>query len=114
MDYLRTLTEVASADLTFLNDEWAADMLRDGMRAVVIVQNTKETDVWTYLSTYEPPQSRGFMFSSDPIVDSVVRAMEVRHSGCSMAVTMRHLQLMAKIGFSAYRKGYLDNSVATI
>jgi hypothetical protein len=110
--YPRSLQEVAALDLSFLDDTWAADMLRDAMNAVVLSQEKPEIiqqkiDVWTYLSTYEPPRGEGFMFSrGDLVVESVQYNMQVGHSGCSMAITMRHLQLLAKIGFPQYREGY--------
>jgi hypothetical protein len=113
MDYLRRLDEIANADLTFMKDTWTADMMRDGMQAIALAQQNpeitnREIDIWTYLSEYNPPESHGFMFSSDPIVNKVVGLMEVGHSGCSMAFTMRNIQHIAKIGFSAYRQVYLD------
>jgi hypothetical protein len=111
--YPRSLQEVAQLDLSFMKDEWLADMLRDAMNAVVLAQEKPEIikqgiDVWTYLSTYEPPEGQGFMFSrGDLVVESVQHHMQVGHSGGSMAHTMRHLQLLAKIGFPEYRNGYL-------
>lgn len=110
--YPRSLQEVAALDLSFLKDSWAADMLRDAMNAVVLAQENpqilqKGIDAWTYLSTYEPPSGEGFMFSrGDIVVESVQQKMQVGHSGGSMAMTMRHLQLLAKIGFPEYRNGY--------
>lgn len=110
--YPRSLQEVAALDLSFLRDTWAADMLRDAMNAVVLAQEKpeiirKKIDVWTYLSTYEPPCGEGFMFSrGDLVVESVQHHMQVGHSGNSMATTMRQLQLLAKIGFPEYRNGY--------
>ena len=110
--YPRSLQEVAALDLSFLSDTWSADMLRDAMNAVVLAQEKPEIikqriDVWTYLSTYEPPRGEGFMFSrGDIVVESVQQKMQVGHSGGSMAMTMRHLQLLAKIGFPQYREGY--------
>jgi len=110
--YPRSLQEVAALDLSFLKDDWAADMLRDAMNAVVLAQANpqilqKGIDAWTYLSTYEPPSGEGFMFSrGDIVVESVQHHMQVGHSGSSMAMTMRHLQLLAKIGFPEYRNGY--------
>ena len=110
--YPRSLQEVAALDLSFLDDKWAADMLRDAMNAVVLAQENpqilqKGIDAWTYLSTYEPPHGEGFMFSrGDIVVESVQYNMQVGHSGNSMALTMRHLQLLAKIGFPQYRDGY--------
>ena len=108
----QTAEEVAAIDLSFLGDDWAADMLRDVMNAVVLAQedpkiSTQEIDVWNYLSTYEPPAGQGFMFSrGDIVVESVQRNMQVGHSGSSMAMTMRQLQLLAKIGLPEYRDGY--------
>ena len=110
--YPRSLQEVAAVDMSFMKDKWAADMLRDAMNAVVLAQENpqviqKGIDVWTYLSTYEPPSGEGFMFSRGYIVvESVQNHMQVGHSGGSMACTMRHLQLLAKIGLQEYRKGY--------
>jgi hypothetical protein len=110
--YPRSLQEVAALDLSFLGDKWAADMLRDAMNAVVLAQEKPEIirqkiDVWTYLSTYEPPRGEGFMFSrGDLVVEAVQYNMQVGHSGGSMAMTMRQLQLLAKIGLPEYRDGY--------
>ena len=110
--YPCSLQEVATLDLSFLDDKWAADMLRDAMNAVVLAQETpkileQKIDVWNYLSTYEPPRGEGFMFSrGDIVVESVQYHMQVGHSGGSMAVTMRQLQLLAKIGFPEYRDWY--------
>lgn len=110
--YPRSLQEVAALDLSSIKDSWFADMLRDAMNAVVLAQEKpqileQKIDVWTYLSTYEPPRGEGFMFSrGDIVVESVQHHMQVGHSGNSMAMTMRHLQLLAKIGFPEYRDGY--------
>ena len=114
--YPRSLQEVAILDMSFMTDKWFADMLRDAMNAVVLAQENpqiiqKGIDVWTYLSTYEPPSGEGFMFSrGDIVVESVQNHMQVGHSGGSMAGTMRHLQLLAKIGLPEYREGYLNKS----
>lgn len=108
----QTAEEVAAIDLSFLGDDWATDMLRDVMNAVVLAQQdpkirAKEINVWNYLSTYEPPRGEGFMFSrGDLVIESVQRNMQVGHSGSSMAMTMRQLQLLAKFGFPQYRDGY--------
>ena len=110
--YPRSLQEVAALYLSFLGDTWAADMFRDGMNAVVLAQEKpqileQKIDIWTYLSTYEPPSGEGFMFSrGDLVVESVQHHMQTGHSGRTMAMTMRNLQLLAKIGFPEYRNGY--------
>lgn len=111
--YPRSLQEVAALNLSFLNDDWAAEMLRDAMNAVVLAQENPKIiergiDAWTYLSKYDPPEGQGFMFSrGDLVVETVQHNMQVGHSGCSMAHTLRHLQLLAMIGLPEYRNGYL-------
>ena len=107
----RTKNEVANLDLSFISDSWCADMLRDAMNAVVLTQldpeiSKNETDVWAYLSTYEPPAGEGFMFCRDKVINCIQTNMQVGHSGSSMAYTMRHLELLTKIGLSKYREGY--------
>jgi hypothetical protein len=114
--YPRTLQEVDSLDLSFMEDSWVADMMRDVMMAVILSQENCEIiknkiDPWTHLSIYEPPEDQGFMFSrGDLVVESVQRHMKVGHSGGSMAMTMRELQLLAKIGFPEYRNMYVNKS----
>lgn len=112
--YPRTKQEVDATDLSFMRDSWTADMLRDAMHAVVTVQAypeyaSSEIDIWRFLSTYDPPSSQGFMFSSNPITDKVIGAMQVGHSGGSMAFTMRHLQMLSRLGVSGYREEYLKH-----
>ena len=107
----RTKDEVASLDLTFIPDAWSADMLRDAMNAIVLAQmepeiSKNEIDVWAYVSTYEPPAGEGFMFSRDRVIDRIRSNMQISHSGSSMAFTLRHLELLTKIGLSKYREGY--------
>jgi hypothetical protein len=108
LNFPRTQGEVAEVDLSCMKDTWCADMVRDGMNAIVLAQgnsaiNANGVDVWNYLSTYEPPSGEGFMFSRGDMVISCIQSnMQVGHSGSSMAFTMRHLQLLAKIGISKY------------
>ncbi len=112
----RTLDAVRDCDMSYLNDKWSEDMIRDGMRAIIRVgklpevQN-KEIDVWTYLSNYSPPGDRGFMFSygDDRIVTLVGENMETGHSGASMGWTMRNIEFIAKNGLPAYRAMILHN-----
>jgi hypothetical protein len=108
LKFPRTQGEVAEVDLSCMKDTWCADMVRDGMNAIVLAQgnsaiNANGIDVWNYLSTYEPPSGEGFMFSrGDMVITCIQSNMQVGHSGSSMAFTMRHLQLLAKIGISKY------------
>ena len=107
----RTEAEVENMDLTFISDKWSADMLRDAMNAVVLSQlepemHTNEIDVWAYLSAYSPPVGEGFMFCRDKVIGRIQANMQISHSGSSLAFTMRHLELVAKLGFLKYRDSF--------
>jgi hypothetical protein len=111
-----TMEAVEACDLSYMNDSWLEDMIRDGMRAIIRVGQLpdireKEINVWKYLSQYSPPGDRGFMFSSghDRIVTLVNNNMEVGHSGCSMGWTMRQIEFIAKNGAPAHRESFLEN-----
>lgn len=115
-----TLDEVRDCDLSYLNDNHSADMIRDGMRAIVIVGalpeiKTKEINVWKYLSEYSPPTNLGFIFShgSDNIVTQVQNQMEIGHSGCSMGWTMRNIEFIAKNGLPEHRTRILNSRPRT-
>jgi hypothetical protein len=112
-----TLDAVSDCDLSYMNDKWSEDMIKDGMRAIVRVGalpevSCKEINVWEYLSKYSPPADRGFMFSygDDRIVTLVGDNMETGHSGCSMGWTMRNIEFIAKNGLPAHREMILENS----
>jgi hypothetical protein len=105
---------VNACDLSFLNDKWSEDMVKDGMRSIVRVaeipdMKNKEINVWKHLSEYSPPANRGFMFSygEDRIVTLVGDNMETGHSGASMGWTMRQIEFIAKNGLPAYRERFL-------
>jgi hypothetical protein len=112
-----TLDAVRDCDLSYLNDDHSADMVRDGMRAILRTGESpevkaKEINVWKYLSEYSPPSGRGFMFSAgdDNIVSSVQNNMETGHSGCSMGWTMRNIEFIAKNGLPAHRLMFLNRN----
>lgn len=111
-----TIDAVESCDLSYMNDRWSEDMIRDGMRAIIRVGQLpeikqKEINVWKYLSQYSPPADRGFMFSygDDKVVTLVGDNMEVGHSGCSMGWTMRNIEFIAKNGVPAHQEMILEN-----
>jgi hypothetical protein len=108
-----TLADANALDLSYMNDSWATDNLRDGLRAVIRANalpiiKTREINVWKYLSEYSPPESHGFMFSAGDsnIVTLVQDQMENGHSGGSMAWTMRNIEFIAKNGLPAHREMY--------
>jgi len=111
-----TLDAVRDCDLSYMNDRWSEDMIRDGMRSIICVGQlpdvkSKEINVWKYLSQYSPPADRGFMFSygDDRIVTLVGDNMETGHSGCSMGWTMRNIEFISKNGLPAHREMILKN-----
>ena len=112
-----TFDAVRDCDLSYLNDDHSADMVRDGMRAILRAGESpevkpKEINVWKYLSEYSPPSGRGFMFSGgdDNIVSLVQNHMETGHSGCSMGWTMRNIEFIAKNGLPAHRLMFLNRN----
>ena len=111
-----TLDEVRDCDLSYFNDKWSEDMIKDGMSAILIANAlpevaVKETNVWKYLSEYSPPSGQGFQFSAgdDPIVTLVQNNMKTGHSGCSMGWTMRTIEFIAKNGLPAHKKRFLES-----
>lgn len=111
----RTEDQVMSLDLSFIKNEWTSVMLRDAIRAVVRVECSpdmkNEYDIWKFMSTYNPPDSQGFMFSNHPITNRIISSMEVGHSGASYGFIMRHLQYFAKNGgVEGYKREYIKNS----
>jgi hypothetical protein len=112
-----TLDAVRDCDLSYFNDDHSADMVRDGMRAILRAGESpevksKEINVWKYLSEYSPPSSRGFQFSGgdDNIVSLVQDQMETGHSGASMGWTMRNIEFIAKNGLPAHREMFLNRN----
>lgn len=108
-----TLNAVRDCDLTCLNCDHSANMVRDGLRAVIRVSESPEfrckeitaTQVWKHLAHYSPDPDRGFMFSADDdVITRIQNKMEIGHSGCSMGWTMRQIEFIAKNGLPAYRE----------
>jgi len=111
-----TLDSVDQCDLSYFNDKWSEDMIRDGMRSILLVGqlpevSAKEINVWKHLSQYSPPSDRGFMFSygEDRIVTLVGDNMKTGHSGASMGWTMRNIEFIAKNGLPAHRARFLNS-----
>lgn len=105
----KTLSELNALDLSFMKDSWSADMIRDGMRAVIMSEEglpSHQKDVWKYLHDYSPPEGKGFMFCDDTVVSRIGTKMEVGHSGTSFGWTMRNLEFIAKNGLDAYREKF--------
>jgi len=111
-----TLESVNQCNLSYFNDKWSEDMIRDGMRSILLVGELpevrdKEINVWKHLSQYSPPSDRGFQFSygDDSIVTLVQDNMKTGHSGASMGWTMRNIEFIAKNGLPAQRARFLNS-----
>jgi hypothetical protein len=62
-------------------------------------------EAWSELSSYSPPNDKGFSWSEDSIVKRVRNEICKRddsHSGGSMAWTMRAIEYIAKKGVDSY------------
>ncbi len=111
-----TLDAIRDCDLSYLNDKWSEDMIRDGMRSIIRAGLLPQVrcdakSVWTHLSNYSPPSNLGFQFShgDDRLVTLIQDNMETGHSGCSMGWTMRNIEFIAKNGLPAHREKFLNS-----
>jgi len=114
MDYTtlpRTINELDNLDLSYINDNWNKNMIRDGMQAIIRTQENlknQELDIWKYLHDYSTDGGKGFMFSNNEIVNLIVNNMETSHSGSSLGFTMSQLEFIAKFGIESFRQSYIS------
>jgi hypothetical protein len=82
-------------DFSFMGDQ--ADMLSDAFTALTITNN------WSNLRTYT---TTTFMFDDPPewLKDTYAKFKYEGHSGASHAMTMRHMEYIAKNGWENYTK----------
>lgn len=74
-------------------------MVQAGIDAVTAAE------MWDWLKTYEPDESKGFMDSDHPNLDKIndrMNSLYGDHSGSSYCWTMLQLEFIAKNGFDAY------------
>jgi len=71
-------------------------------------QTVQRTEMWNYLFNYTTDEMRGYMFSEDPKIIELTHQIQQdyggMHSGSSMALTMRFMELIAKEGFDVFRE----------
>lgn len=80
-----------------LYPECEAIMLHDADTAIT------ECGLWEWLSTYNPPSGKGFMFSEHENLTKLDKAMKYEgHSGSSYGWTMRVMQRVARLGWAAF------------
>jgi hypothetical protein len=88
-------TTYQSGDFSFLKSINDIMMLTDAYKAV------SQTESWDLLK--EEPGDGGFMFSNDPRMNTLNSAIKYTgHSGGSYGYTMRHMQYIARNGWTAY------------
>jgi hypothetical protein len=83
--------------------KWDREMIQSGFEAVNSVEGG-----WEFLQTYNPPEDKGFMFSSGPPkqaeIDTAIEKRYGGHSGASYGSTMRILQYIARSGWNTYAR----------
>ena len=71
-------------------------------------QTVQRTEMWNYLFNYTTDEMRGYMFSEDPKIIELTHQIQQdyggMHSGSSMALTMRFMELIATQGFDVFKE----------
>jgi hypothetical protein len=89
-----------TATFDFIDYESAKNMYIDAHSAIT------RLGLWTWLSNYTPQEGKGFMFSSDPNINSIYGALKTSHSGATFALVMRAMEHIAKYGYPAFADQY--------
>ena len=64
---------------------------------------------WNTIRSIDPGD-RGYMFSGNPVLNDIMTHIDNdygSHSACSLAVTMRVMEYIAKFGYGDYKELYL-------
>jgi len=73
----------------------------------ITFQAVTNCKAWDYLIYNDPDPSKGFMWTCDETLNAISEECErlgAGHSGCSFALCMRTMQLIAKHGWDEYRE----------
>jgi hypothetical protein len=89
-------------DFSFIRDPHTRHLISNGYTAV------NQLELLGWLSNFCPRDREGFMWSSHPNIKKICDKMESLpdapgHSGSSFAITMRHLEYIAKHGIEEYK-----------
>jgi hypothetical protein len=92
-------------NLDFISNQHTRSMISNGYTAV------SQMELWDWMKSFEPDENKGFMWSDHPNITRIIHKMESLpdapgHSGSSFAITMRHLQFIAKNGVEQYRRQF--------
>ena len=90
--------EYTPGNFSFISDTLTREALTNTYNAV------DKLNMWTFLKTFEPPSDKGYMFSSSQELYLISAECEntYRHSGASWGFCMRHIEYIAKNGWSRY------------
>jgi hypothetical protein len=95
-----------SEDFSFISDEHTRSLVVNGYKAA------NQLELWQWLKTFDP-SDEGFSWSKHPNISIIGQKMESLpdapgHSGASFALTIRHLEYIAKNGMHKYKE-YMTN-----
>ena len=80
----------------FITDKFEREALEEAYKAI------ESVGAWAFMA--EDPGEGGFMFSKNPMLEEINKAMkDVGHSGSSYGWTMRQMQYIARHGLEAYK-----------
>ena len=90
-------------DFSFISDEHTRSLVINGYNAV------NQLELWSWLKDFEPAANEGFAWSNHPNVSMIGMKMaslpdDPGHSGGTFALTMRHLEYIAKNGMAKYKE----------
>lgn len=90
--------EYLPGNFNFINDALTQEALTNTYNAVDTL------NMWSFLKSFEPPSDKGYMFSSSQELYLISTECEntYKHSGSSWAFSMRHIEYIAKNGWSEY------------
>ena len=63
----------------------------------------EKLNLWNWLYSFSPEEGKGFMFSFTPEIQLIgIETDSMGHSGASFAFCMRHMEKIAKSGWTEY------------
>tara|TARA_B110000046_G_C12725740_1_gene286477 strand:+ start:94 stop:423 length:330 start_codon:yes stop_codon:yes gene_type:complete len=92
------IMEYSPGNFNFIHDALTREALKNTYHAV------DKTNMWSFMKTFEPPSDQGFMFTASPELYLISTECEnrYRHSGTTWGFSMRHIEYIAKNGWSQY------------
>ena len=96
-------------DFSFISNQHNRSLIANGYMAV------SQLELWKWLKKFNPEEGDGFSWTNHPNIEKIGQKMESLpnppgHSGCSFAITMRHLEFIAKEGLDKYKTAIMSSS----